>query len=194
MLSLALAWAPAAVQAQQADPAAAQIQKFDDSVLDVMKQARKLGLRGRADALGPVIERTFNLPDMTRFAVGTAWSSLSADEKAALVKAFGRMTVATYAHNFDSYGGEKFSVGKVDTRGPDKLVHTQLTGSGSPTELTYRMRLDGGTWKVIDVYYNSTISSLLGQRSEYASTLSTGGAAALVRKLNARADQLLQGR
>ncbi len=194
MLSLALAGAPAAVHAQQTDPAAAQIQKFDDAVLDVMKRAKALGPRGRADALGPVIERTFDLSDMTRFAVGTAWSGLSADDRAALVKAFSRMTVATYAHNFDSYGGEKFSVGKVDTRGPDKLVHTELTGSGAPTELAYRMRQNGGVWKVIDVYYNSTISSLLGQRSEYASTLASGGAAALVRKLNARADQLIQGR
>jgi phospholipid transport system substrate-binding protein len=56
------------------------------------------------------------------------------------------------------------------------------------------MRQDGGAWKVIDVYYNSTVSSVLGQRSEYASTLNSGGAPALTRKLNDRADQLIQGR
>jgi phospholipid transport system substrate-binding protein len=194
-LTLALAAAPAAVHAQQADPAGAQIEKFDDAVVDVMKQAKKLGPRGRFEALQPVIERTFDLPAMTRFAVGTAWNSLSAEDKAALVKAFTRMTVATYAHNFDSYGGEKFTVDKVDTRGPDKLVHTRLTGSsGSSTQLAYRMRQDGGAWKVIDVYYNSTVSSLLGQRSEYAATLSSGGVQALMRKLNSRADQLIQSR
>lgn len=193
-LTLAMAAAPAAVHAQQADPAGAQIERFDDAVVDVMKRAKQLGPRGRFDALQPVIERTFDLPAMTRFAVGTAWNSLSADDKAALVKAFTRMTVATYAHNFDSYGGEKFTVGKVDTRGPDKLVHTQLTGSGAPVQLAYRMRQDAGAWKVIDVYYNSTVSSVLGQRSEYASTLNSGGAQALTRKLNSRADQLIQGR
>ena len=47
-------------------------------------------------------------------------------------------------------------------------------------QLTYRMRQSGGSWKVIDVYYNNSVSSLLGQRSEYASTLKTGGAGALV--------------
>lgn len=193
-LTLAMAAAPAAVHAQQADPAGAQIERFDDAVVDVMKRAKQLGPRGRFDALQPVIERTFDLPAMTRFAVGTAWNSVSADDKAALVKAFTRMTVATYAHNFDSYGGEKFTVGKVDTRGPDKLVHTQLTGSGAPVQLAYRMRQDAGAWKVIDVYYNSTVSSVLGQRSEYASTLNSGGAQALTRKLNSRADQLIQGR
>ncbi|MDB5437174.1 MAG: hypothetical protein JWR47_3431 [Phenylobacterium sp.] len=193
-LALALAAAPPAAHAQQADPAAAQIEKFDDAVLDVMKRAKQLGPRGRFEALQPVIERTFDLPAMTRFAVGSAWNNLSAEDKAALVKAFTRMTVATYAHNFDSYGGEKFTVEKVDTRGPDKLVHTRLTGSGAPTQLAYRMRQDGGVWKVIDVYYNSTVSSVLGQRSEYAATLNSGGAQALIRKLNSRGDQLIQGR
>jgi phospholipid transport system substrate-binding protein len=193
-LTLAMAAAPPALHAQQTDPAAVQIEKFDDAVVDVMKQARKLGPRGRFEALQPVIERTFDLPAMTRFAVGSAWNNLSPEDKAALVKAFTRMTVATYAHNFDSYGGEKFTVGKVDTRGPDKLVHTRLTGSGAPTELAYRMRQNGGAWKVIDVYYNSTVSSLLGQRSEYAATLSSGGVQALIKKLNSRADQLIQGR
>jgi len=193
-LSLAMAAAPAAVHAQQADPAGAQIEKFDDAVVDVMKRAKQLGPRGRFDALQPVIERTFDLPAMTRFAVGTTWNNLSAEDKAALVKAFSRMTVATYAHNFDSYGGQKFSVDKVDTRGPDKLVHTRFTGSGAPIQLAYRMRQDGGAWKVIDVYYNSTVSSVLGQRSEYTSTLNSGGAQALTRKLNDRADQLIQSR
>ena len=181
-----------AAHAQQADPAAAQIQKFDDALLDVMKRAKTLGPRGRFSALQGPIGQTFDLPTMTRFAVGTSWTSASPSDQAALVNAFTRMTVATYAHNFDGYGGEKFSVGKVDTRGPDKLVHTQLTDGGAPTSLVYRMRQNGGTWKVIDVYYNGAVSSLLGQRSEYASTLSSGGAAALVRKLNNRADQLLR--
>ena len=104
------------------------------------------------------------------------------------------MTTATYAHNFDGYNGEKFTIDKVDTRGPDKLVRTRLTGAGAPTELTYRMRQSGGAWKVIDVYYNSTVSSLLGQRSEFASTLSSGGAAALSRKFSSRATQLLENK
>jgi phospholipid transport system substrate-binding protein len=56
------------------------------------------------------------------------------------------------------------------------------------------MRQNGGAWKVIDVYYNGTVSSLVGQRSEYASTLRSGGAPALVRKLETHANELLGGR
>jgi phospholipid transport system substrate-binding protein len=177
--------------AEAADPAAQVIEKLHAALIDVLKRGKALGTKGRYDALTGVIERTFDLPAMTRFAVGTSWSALSPAQQADVVKAFTHMTVATYAHNFDNYSGEKFETDKVDTRGPDKLVHTRLVGTGSPTKLDYRMR-DNGGWKVIDVYYNSAVSSLMGQRSEYASTLSEGGAAALVKKLNAKADDLLK--
>ena len=180
----------ATVHAQAADPASAQIQRFDDALLSVMKDAKRLGPKGRYDRLDPVIRQTFDLPAMTRFAVGSSWSKLAPAEQADLVQAFSRMTVATYAHNFDSYGGERFQLGPVETRGVDKLVRTQLISSGT-TNLTYRMRQSGGAWKVIDVYYNAAVSSLLGQRSEYASTLASGGAKALVAKLQSRADRLL---
>jgi phospholipid transport system substrate-binding protein len=75
----------------------------------------------------------------------------------------------------------------VDTRGPDKLVHTQLvSSSGSPVDLAYRMRqASGGQWKVIDVYFNGSISQLSQQKADYASTLSNGGAQALVKKIDA---------
>jgi phospholipid transport system substrate-binding protein len=190
-LALFLVATPAIVQAQASDPAAAQVTKFDDVLLDTMKQAKQLGAKGRYGKLEPVISEVFDLPTMTRFAVGANWSTLSPAQQQQLVKAFSRMTVATYAHNFDGYNGQKFVLDKVDTRGPDKLVRTRLVGGKDTAQLTYRMRQSGGTWKVIDVYYNNTVSSLLGQRSEYASTLKSGGAPALVKKLDSHTSELL---
>jgi phospholipid transport system substrate-binding protein len=188
---LSLTSAPAAVYAQAWDPAARVIDHFDQTLLAVMKDAKALGPQGRFQRLQPVIVQTFDLPAMTRFAVGSSWSSLSPADQQALVRAFSRMTVATYAHNFDGYSGERFNIDQVETRGPDKLVRTHLSSSGaSPTTLTYRMRQNGGNWKVIDVYYNGSVSSIMGQRSEFANTLRTGGAPALVRKLESEATEL----
>ena len=182
---------PAAAQAQAADPAADQVGRLDDTLVTVMKQAKSLGPKGRYSKLEPVIAQVFDLPTMTRFAVGTTWSTLSPAQQQQLVRAFSRMTVATYAHNFDGYSGQRFELVGVQTRGPDKLVHTRLVGGSDKTDLVYRMRQTGGSWKVIDVYYNGAVSSLLGQRSEYASTLKTGGAPALVKKLENHANDLL---
>jgi phospholipid transport system substrate-binding protein len=58
--------------------------------------------------------------------------------------------------------------------------------------LAYRLRDTGNGWKVIDVYYNGSISQLTTQRSDFASTLTSGGAKALVAKLEAQTDKLLK--
>jgi phospholipid transport system substrate-binding protein len=192
-LALLAATPPAVVCAQPSDPAATVINQFNEALLGAMKQGKQLGPDGRFSKLQPAITQAFDLPTMTRFAVGSSWTGLKPADQASLVKAFTRMTVATYAHNFDSYNGQRFVIDKVETRGPDKLVRTRLVGGKQTAQLTYRMRQSGGSWKVIDVYYNNSVSSLLGQRSEYAATLKTGGAGALVKKLNGHADELLAG-
>ena len=158
----AAALTPAAVAvAQAADPAAAQVDTFDAALLDTLKQGKALGIEGRYRKLEPAVEQAFDLPVMTRFAVGPKWSTLSPTDQTSLIKAFTRMTVASYAHNFDSYGGERFTVdSKVDTRGPDKLVHSHiLRTNDKPVDLAYRMRQGtDGRWKIIDVYYSGSIS------------------------------------
>jgi phospholipid transport system substrate-binding protein len=187
LLAATLLAAPAVASAQAGDPAAAQISRFDATLLSTMKQGKALGFQGRYRKLEPVVKETFDLPIMIRFAVGPAWSTMSASDQAALLAAFTRFSISTWAHNFDSYAGQSFKLGAVDTRGPDKLVHTQLvSSSGSPVDLAYRMRqASGGQWKVIDVYFNGSISQLSQQKADYASTLSNGGAQALVKKIDA---------
>ena len=185
-----LASAPALAQAQAGDPAAQQVQRFDDTLLATMKEGRSLGFQGRYRKLEPAVKETFDLPLMIRFAVGTSWSTLSPSDQAALLTAFTRYSTSTWAKNFSSFSSQRFEVGKVDTRGPDKLVHTQLVSSGEPIDLAYRMRqTTSGQWKVIDVYFNGSISQLSQQRADYASTLASGGAPALVKKINDLSDK-----
>ncbi len=83
------------------------------------------------------------------------------------------MTVANYASNFDSFGGEKFIVDPaVQTRGTDKVVQSKLVTGDQTIPFNYRMRQTGGSWKILDVYLNGTISQLATRRSDFASTAS----------------------
>ncbi len=140
--ALALAVVPAAAVAQADDPAAVQIDSFDNSLLQVMRQAKSLGVQGRFRTLEPVMARTFDLPTMTRFAVGPKWATASPGDQAALTRAFSRLAVSFFAKNFDDYSGQSFKIDpNVDTRGPDKLVRTHILSPHDKTEdLTYRMR------------------------------------------------------
>ena len=186
--------APVAVHAQASDPAVPTVEALNDGLIAAMKQGRAGGAQGRLGRIDPAIERAFDVGAMTRTAVGPAWTGFSGPDQAALTKAFGRFIAATYAKNFDSYDGERFTIDpKVDTRGVDKLVKSQLVSkSGSPTNFIYRMRQSGGgAWKIVDVFYNGAISQVAAQRSQFAATIGQGGAPALTKSLDDKTAQLL---
>jgi phospholipid transport system substrate-binding protein len=190
---VSVATLPPAAEAAQSDPAAGRIEAFYRSLVEVMKQGPALGAKGRIRRLEPVVQDTFDLPLMTRYSVGPSWASMSESDRQAVIRAFTRLTVASYAHNFDRFDGERFDVNPdVQTRGPDKVVLSHLTPRGrAPVDLTYRMRLSGGEWKVVDIYYGA-ISQLTTRRSDFAAPLASGGARALVAHLEAASDKLLQ--
>ncbi len=182
-----------AAVAAQADPAAAQVEAFDNSLLAAMKAGKAVGAKGRARQLAPAVQRAFDLPSMTSFAVGPAWSQFTPAQKQQVIEAFTRLSVASWAHNFDSYSGEQFVIDpNVQTRGTDKVVQTKLTRpGGDPVSLIFRMRQVGGSWKIIDVYYGA-ISQLTTRRSDFAGPVASGGAAGLVAHLNQLTDNLLK--
>src|SRR5271170_3587029 len=93
-------------RAAAADPAAAQVEVFDKALLDAMKGGSALGAEGRYHRLAPVVERLFDLPTMTRYSVGPAWTTMSAADQRALIDAFSKLSIASFANNFSSYGGE----------------------------------------------------------------------------------------
>lgn len=174
---------------------AAPIRAFYDALLDVMKRAKTLGIKGRYDALAPVVEATFDLPAMTRIAVGPRWTSLPKDVQSALVDAFSRMTIATYASRFDGYSGERFEVDPtVESRGTGSIVHTRIVQpKGDPVTLNYLMRKNADRWKAVDVYLTGTISEIATRRSEFNSILDSGGPQALIQSLRQQTERMLKG-
>jgi phospholipid transport system substrate-binding protein len=191
MAVLAVSLAPA--RAAAADPAAGEIEAFQGELLATMKAGPSLGPEGRFKRLTPVVERAFDLPVMTRFAVGPDWSRMSEADHRALIAAFTRLSAASYAKNFNRWSGEKLTVDpNVVTRGTDKIVRAQIVpASGAPTDLMYRMRQDAGAWKIVDVYYGA-ISQLTTRRSDFAASLAAGGAPGLEKHLDALVDKLLK--
>jgi phospholipid transport system substrate-binding protein len=181
-------------RAASADPAAAQVDGLDAALLSAMKAGKAAGVQGRSRILAPAVARAFDIPTMIKFAVGPGWANIPAGQQQALAEAFQRLTVASYAHNFDGYSGERFEVDpNVVTRGPDKVVQSKIISAGSaPVVISYRMRQSGGAWKIIDVFYNGSISQLTTRRADFSATLAQGGATALIAHLNSLADKQLK--
>ena len=167
----------AGTPARAADSAVPLIKRLNDALLATMQSASSLGYEGRYQKLAPVIKSTFDLGFMTQYSAGRHWRELTDAQKKALTDAFTRLTIATYAHRFDGYSGEKFTVTSEDTpREGNKLVHSELIKSdGEAIKLNYLMRQTKEGWRVIDIFLKGTISELATKRSEYSSTLGNQG-------------------
>jgi phospholipid transport system substrate-binding protein len=186
---------PLAAAAAAADPAAQQIEAFYAKLVDTMKHGKELGINGRYKELTPIVEATFDLPGMARLSVGPAWNTISAPDQRAITHAFTRMTIANYAKNFASFGGEQFITDPMTKmRSEDKIVESNLVGSDkATTPFNYRMHRIGDAWKVVDVYLNGTVSQLALKRSEFSSTVASSGGAGLAKKINDLVDTQMKG-
>ncbi len=180
-------------QAQPSDPSALAVQNFYDALVASMKAGGTA--KTRYDKLKPAVELDFDLPGMTALSMGPSWASISAADQKSLVDAFERMTIANYARNFDSYHGEKFLVDPdVAQRGSDKYVKSTMNpGSSDAIAFNYRLHQVGANWKIVDVYLAGNISQLAQKRADFATTLSAAGPQGLAKKIDALADQQLNG-
>jgi phospholipid transport system substrate-binding protein len=158
-----------------------------------MRAGAAISTSDRAQMLAPAIERTFDLPAMTAFAVGSAWTTFTPAQQQSTIAAFTRLTISSYAHNFREFAGERFEVDpNVALRGADKIVQSRLLlPHDAPVSLVYRMRESAGAWKIIDVYYGA-ISQLTTRRADFAAALAAGGANSLIAHLKALSDDLIK--
>ena len=186
---------PVGAYGQGANNPSAHIEGLHAALLEAMKQGRQLGVKGRYTKLAPVLLKTYDIPLMSRIAVGQSWDSLQPGQQSGVVDAFSRMMVATYASRFDDFSGERFEVVQtVDQSPTDKFVFTRVVQSnGKPVALNYLMRRSGSDWKVIDVYLDGTISELASRRAEFSAILKSGGPDALIGTLRQQGDKLLAG-
>jgi phospholipid transport system substrate-binding protein len=190
LLVLAVA-APVSGSAEPAPPRAV-IERFHEAIIGVMKQAKVLGHVGRYKTLEPYITEVFHLPGMIQIASGSFWHGANEQQRKALIAAFTRFSVATYANNFDNYGGERFeTIGERSGPQETTLVDTKIIkASGSSVDITYVLKSVQDQWRVLDVVVDKGISELALRRSEYSRVLRTSGVDGLVATLNQKADEL----
>jgi phospholipid transport system substrate-binding protein len=192
-LSLAVGILAESAAAFAADPQH-NVRGFYDTLLTTMKDGRTLGQSGRYARLAPVVDRVFDVPLMTRLAIGPSWATFSPAQQQQLTEAFRHYIVATYADRFDSYSGQQLQVTGERPYNADVMVQTRIVKSdGETTTLNYLMRQNQGAWQISDVYLDGTISQLAVQRSEFYSILRRDGIDGLVMALTRKVDLLGRG-
>lgn len=167
------------------------VRSLYDALLTSMRNGPALGARGRYARIEPVVRQVFDIPFMTRLAVGPEWEGLSEAQRQQVSQAFQRYIAAIYAERFDNYSGERLQVTGERPSASGTIITSQIVKSnGEPVNINYLVRNNGGTWQIADVYLDGTISELATRRSEFASILRTGGINGLIQALNTKANAL----
>jgi len=186
--------APTSVEANAANASPTSVvDALHESLLHVMKNAEELGYQGRFDALSETIPALFDISFMAEKSVGRYWKTADDAERQHLLETFTEFTIANYAGNFDGYSGETFeTLDVVDSTHGTQLVRSRLIESdGDVVQLDYRLRSeDDGSWKIIDVYLNGTVSELAMRRSEYSALIQREGFDSLIVALNQKITDL----
>ncbi|RMH06089.1 MAG: toluene tolerance protein [Nitrospirae bacterium] len=185
----------AAVPAHGFSPEPADVVKqFQETLVTVMKQAERLGYRGRYQQLESAVLDTHDIPFVARIIIGRYWNTLSPKEQALFVQTFQELSVATYASRFDGYDGEQFRVIAQKPLPREKvLVETRLIQSnGKQRQFNYLLRRVGETWRIINIVVDG-VSDLALKRAEYTSLIKQKGFSALLAKMRAQISRYENG-
>lgn len=190
-LTLVLSALVSPVAAGEASPR--QIaQLVDSALIEAMRNAKTLGYAGRYETLDPVLRQSFDFPFMARVAVGRYWRKLADSEKQALVEAFARLSVATFAGRFKGYSGESFEIKgeEAQPRGAVLVVNHLIKSNGEPIAINYLMRQSkkSKSWRIVDVFLDAKYSELAVKRSEYTAVLARDGIEGLLNIMQSKID------
>ncbi len=165
------------------------VDKFQQELIDVMKNGKKLGFSGRYDKLKDPVTNSHDLAKIARIVVGKEWEKLTEPQQQQLVDVFSRLSIASYAHNFKDYDGESFNFDTEEetTRG-GVVIHSHLNiPNDKPVKFDYMLKEKGDSWRIINIIANG-VSDLALKRSEYTTILQREGFDALIAKINEKID------
>jgi phospholipid transport system substrate-binding protein len=192
-VAVAIPWHRAAAATDNDADAIAPVQRLDAALLVAMRAGQGTPFEQRYAALAPVVEQTFDLSAVLAGSVGLRWSGLPDDQKAQLLAAFRRYSVASYTASFDHFSGQTFQVlPAVRPVGNGEVIVQSkfISGDGSVTPLNYVMRNGPSGWKAVDVLAGGSISRVAVQRSDFRSLLESGGVLQLVAALQTKVANL----
>ncbi|MCX2561531.1 ABC transporter substrate-binding protein [Acetobacter farinalis] len=181
--------APAALaQGAPASAVSAPVQALY-AALDKVQHAHS-SFAERSQIVGAAVDQAYDLDAVLHASIGLRYQSLTPDDKTKLLAAFRNFTVARYVSSFKPGSDARFTVKPGLENSPvggNKIVNTYIGAEDSMpgTPLSYIMHNDASGWKIVDVLLGeSRISQAAAQRSDFSSTLASGGVSGLITVLD----------
>ncbi len=148
---------------------------------------KQLTARERDDRFARIIDEDFDFPRIARFTVGRYWASASEPDRRRFVQVLRQWVIHVYGSRLAGYSGEtvKITGARAESETVTAVATQVVQPSGAPpVRVDWRVRRDGGDYRVVDVAVEG-VSMLLTQREEFAAVIERngGGVAGLTRTL-----------
>jgi phospholipid transport system substrate-binding protein len=163
-----------------------QIRGTVDRTIGILKDpalAAKGKEEERRELLRKEIAPVFDFGEMAKRSLGPNWRDRTPEERERFVALFRELLENSYLGKIESYGGEVIRYGEETVDGPYAQVKTVVvTTRGQEIPVHYRMRADGGRYRIYDVVIEG-ISLVNNYRSQFNSILQKSSFAELMEKL-----------
>lgn len=168
--------------------AQATVYDLQQSLLQAMRTGEQMAYSERVDFLTDVVDRTHDIDLIIKTILGaTLWHTMGAAQQELIVETFRKLSIATYAGQFDQYNGEQFKfIEQRDLPRGQQLIRSQLIkGDGDTVNFDYVLHRPSEHWLIINILFDG-VSDLAIKRSEYRSIMQRDGFEALIDMLNVK--------
>lgn len=137
---------------------------------------QELSVENREKEFRNMLEESFDMKTIGRFALGKYWRQATKDQKKEYLCLFENMIVNVYSRRFGEYNGEKFEVISSREQGTSDVIVAShiITGGSEPISIDWRVRKKDDHFVVIDIIV-AGVSMALTQRSDFAAVIQRGG-------------------
>ena len=152
---------------------------------------KKSNEQRRRTAIKKSIATIFDSQEMAKRTLGKHWNQRTPAEKKQFVDLFATLLENSYAGKIESYNNEKIVYTKETLDGDFAEVKSKvITPKQDEYTLDYKlMKKDNGSWMVYDVVIEG-VSLVSNYRTQFNKIISTNGYAELVKKLQAKSNEL----
>ncbi|MDD5033584.1 MAG: HpnM family protein [Methylococcaceae bacterium] len=161
------------------------VDKLNGALIEVMKNAKQLGYKGRYKKLEPVVKETHEFDAIAQIALGSHWKALNDEQKRNFVDKLTDLSIATYAAQFNGYAGEEFKFESEQSMKSNRVtLRYMLTApKEKPVKFEYILGQSEGVWTIINIVVDG-ISDLALKKAQYTSVMEREGFESLLNKLS----------
>jgi phospholipid transport system substrate-binding protein len=174
-----------------------QVRETADRVLSVLQDSRLKSpdkQQERRAQIRQIIANRFDFAEMAKRSLGSNWQKVSNDERREFVELFTELLEKSYADQIESYNGEKIVYGRENVSQDQAEVNSKIvTKKGEEIAVNYKLRSEGGDWKVYDVII-ADISIVNNFRSQFNRILANASFAELLKKLQSKSVEIKPAR